>query len=230
MFLLYADDSGSVPDSSQAYFALSGFSVFERKGYWIAQELDKIAARFNPSDPASVELHGSPMLNGSGIWRKFPLPDRVRAMKEALQLVVTAKPSVAVFCVAINKVSASPRDPVEVAFEQLASRFDQYLRRKYLANDPQRGMMILDKSTSETALQRLATDFRTVGHTWGKLQNFAEVPVFLDSRASRLIQLADLLAYGTFRKFERGDEQFFEVFESALDASGGVVHGLYHLA
>jgi hypothetical protein len=52
--------------------------------------------------------------------------------------------------------------------------------------------------------------------------------VFLDSRASRLVQLADLIAYGTFRHFERNDSQFFEVFKRRFDADGGVVHGLYY--
>lgn len=61
MYLLYADESGSSGDPNQQYFVLAGFCVFERQGYWIAQELDKIAAGFNPADPASVELHGNPM-------------------------------------------------------------------------------------------------------------------------------------------------------------------------
>ncbi|MFM7129107.1 MAG: DUF3800 domain-containing protein, partial [bacterium] len=48
MYLLYADESGSIGDSKQNFFVLAGFCVFERQGYWIAQELEKIAARYNP--------------------------------------------------------------------------------------------------------------------------------------------------------------------------------------
>lgn len=55
--------------------------------------------------------------------------------------------------------------------------------------------MIFDKSTYEETIQNLATDFRTVGHQWNVIANLAEVPLFLDSKASRLIQLADLVAY-----------------------------------
>ena len=69
MYLLYADESGTTQDPSQQYFVLAGFCVFERQGYWISEKLDKIAARFNPADPGSVELHGSPMLNGNGFLR-----------------------------------------------------------------------------------------------------------------------------------------------------------------
>lgn len=34
--------------------------IFERQGFWLANELDVIAARFNPADPAVIELHGNP--------------------------------------------------------------------------------------------------------------------------------------------------------------------------
>ena len=71
MHLLYADESGSPKDSSQNYLVLAGVSVFERQSYWISNELDKIAARFDPANPDEVELHGNPMLNGKGIWRHY---------------------------------------------------------------------------------------------------------------------------------------------------------------
>src|SRR5579863_2200720 len=207
MYLLYLDDSGSVPDSSQQHFVLGGLSVFERQGYWISQKLDQIAAPFNPADPASVELHGSPMLNGAGLWRRFRLPERIKAMKDALEVFATSHESNRAFAAAVRKQAVSPRDPVEFAFEQMCSRFDQYLMRLHHAQNTSRGIIIFDKSTAETSIQRLARDFSSIGHRWGVVRNLSEVPVFLDSRASRLVQLADLIAYATFRHYERGDSQ-----------------------
>jgi hypothetical protein len=102
MYLLYADESGTIHDKNQQYFVLAGLCVFERQGYWIANELDKIVARFNPADP-----------------------------------------------------------------------------------------------------------------------------LFLDSKASRLIQLADLLAYTIFRYFEKSDQRFYPIIERRFDAEGGIIHGLY---
>jgi hypothetical protein len=61
MHLLYLDESGSISDPCQRYFVLAGLSVFERSTHWIETELNAIAERFNPSDPYSIELHGSPM-------------------------------------------------------------------------------------------------------------------------------------------------------------------------
>lgn len=225
MYLLYVDDSGSVLDSSQTYFVLGGVAVFERQPHWLNLELEKIAARFDSADPASIEFHGSPMLTGGRGWRRFQLADRVDAMKDALRVFTASSPGNKAFAVAVNKAAVSPRDPVEVAFEQIAARFDQYLMRLHKAGDTQRGIIVFDKSTREETLQKLASDFRTVGHTFGQLRNLAEVPLFLDSRASRLVQLADLVAYSTFRYIERNDPQFFEIIHPRFDASGGIVHG-----
>jgi hypothetical protein len=227
MYLLYSDESGTYRDPNQGYFVLAGFCVFERQGYWISQELEKIAARFDPADSANVELHGNPMKTGKGIYRRFPPTDRITAMKDALKIFADSHPSNRIFVIAVRKTVISPLDPVEFAFEQLASRFDQYLGRLHRENDTQRGIIIFDKSTYETTIQSLATDFRTVGHKWGVLYNLSEVPLFLDSRASRLIQLADLIAYSAFQKFEHGDDQFYSIVESKIDADGGIVHGLY---
>jgi hypothetical protein len=227
MYLLYADESGSVGDPKQEFFVLAGFCVFERQGYWIAKELDKIASRFNPADPTSVELHGNPMNSGKGIFRRFPKADRGNAIEDALKIFLASHPSNRLFASVIKKAKVSPADPVEFAFEQLASRFDQYLTRLHRTGDSQRGVISFDKSTYETTLQSLATDFRTIGHKWGIIRNFSEVPLFLDSKASRLIQLADLIAYAIFRNYESGDSKLFSIIQNRFDSEGGINHGLY---
>lgn len=227
MHLLYLDDSGSPADASQQYFVLAGISVFERQGHWLSERLDAVAARFNPADPGSIELHGSPMLKGSKFWRSVPRAERIQAMTDALGVIASSHVSNRIFGVAVRKAAISPRDPVDYAFEQVCSRFDQYLMRLYKAGDAQRGIIVLDKSAREAAIQNLAIDFKKNGHSWGILRNMAEVPVFLDSRNSRLVQLADLIAYAIFQKFERGDPTFLDVISHRFDASGGIVHGLH---
>lgn len=87
--------------------------------------------------------------------------------------------------------------------------------------------MIFDKSTYETTLQNLAIEFRTIGHSWGVIRNFAEVPLFLDSRASRLIQLADLVAFSIFRAYEYQDSSFMHIIENRFDSLDGNKHGLF---
>lgn len=229
MYLLYVDESGSPADPNLSYFVLAGFCIFERQGFWISQKLDEIAARFDAADPASVELHGSPMRQGRGnFWSTFPLPERVAAMEDALRTLAESHPSNRVFAVAVRPSEVAPEDVVSYAFEQLASRFDQYLMRLHRQRNTQRGIIIFDKTAYETSIQGLATNFRTEGHRWGVLRNLAEVPLFLDSKASRLIQLADLVAYGVLRHFDRGDSQLFDIFTHRIDREGQYQHGLHH--
>ena len=230
MHLLYLDESGSIGDPSQRYFVLAGIAVFERGTHWIEVELNKIAARFEPVQPHLIELHGSPMRSGSEGWRRFPQADRMQAVMDALSIGVAKKfpRDVRLFGAVLDKSKFSGQDIAQVAFEQVSSRFDQFLGRLYREkNDPQRGLILFDKSATERRIQTLAQEFKYNGHTFGVTHNYAEVPVFLDSRASRLIQLADLVAYAVFRHFEHGDSTFYKLIENCFDSEGGVRHGLY---
>jgi hypothetical protein len=93
-----------------------------------------------------------------------------------------------------------------------------------------RGMIVLDESAYETTLQRLATQFRSVGTRWGVLRNLAEVPLFVDSRSSRIIQLADHVAYAVFRAYEADDLTYLMpiLHEFHADQQSGRIHGLVH--
>lgn len=229
MHLLYADESGSISDPGQRYFVLAGVSVFERETHWIETELNQVASRFDPLVPHAVELHGSPMRTGRDGWDKFPRIDRTNAVIDALAGSIRKRhPNVRLFAAVLEKANFSGQDIAQIAFEQLSSRFDQYLGRLHkLHQNTQRGLVLFDKSATEIRIQTLAREFKQTGHTYGVTRNFAEVPVFLDSRASRLIQLADLVAYAIFRKYEANDDTFFTQVEQCFDAEGGVKHGLY---
>ncbi|MGH8746711.1 MAG: DUF3800 domain-containing protein, partial [Burkholderiales bacterium] len=200
MHLLYLDESGSVTDPNQRWFVLAGICVNERATHWIEEGLDLIAKRFAPADPRSIELHGSPMRSGRDEWKHVAQGDRIQAMRDALTFgVVKQSRRARLFGACIRKQSCHGQDPVEMAFEQLSSRFDMYLTRLYRKHDDkQRGIILFDKASTEKRIQTLARDFKFLGHSWGKSRNYAEVPVFLDSKASRLIQLADLVAYALF--------------------------------
>ena len=229
MHLLYLDDSGSPSDPDTPYFVLAGVSVFERKTHWIEKRLNEIVERFAPSDPYSLELHGSPMRTGKGGWRQYPYQDRHAAMVEALQqgVVMNAR-GVTLFGVAVRHGSLGRGEsPVEYAFEQLSSRFDQYLMRLHHKGDSQRGIMIMDKSSTERKIQSLAREFKHSGHTWGRTKNYAEVPLFLNSQSSRLIQLADLVAYAIYRHLAHSDDSLYQVIANSFDQESGDVHGFH---
>jgi hypothetical protein len=230
MHLLYLDESGTSTDPEEEYFVLAGVSVFERKAHFIEQDLNEIARRFDPYNPHEVELHGSPMRGGKKFWRRFERDVRFRALEDALEVVRTHYPrGIRLFGGAVRKTSIPDQDPVEHLFEQLCNRFDRFLGRLYQKHDDkQRGIILLDKSSTERRIQTLARDFKHSGHTWGRTRNYAEVPVFLDSEASRLIQLADLVAHALYRHHEKKDNHLFSIISGCFDSEGPNEHGYYH--
>lgn len=227
MHILYLDHAGHTEDASQKHFVLAGISTFERQTYWLSARLDEIAARFNPSDPGLVELHGSPMHGGRSEWRRFPVADRLRALSDALAIVPKSHPSNMLFGVGIKKPKTNPQIAVEKAFEQICSMFDKYLRM-HKRGDTQRGIIVFDKATYETDIQNLAKNFRSMGHSWGVVRNLSEVPLFLDSQASRLIQLADLTSFALYRLYEREDYRFFNLIKDRFDVVRGQPQGLIY--
>jgi hypothetical protein len=230
MHILYLDESGSVFDESQEYFVLAGVCAFERATHWIEQRLNAIAKQFESDDAHILELHGSPMRSGREGWKRFPVQVRMEAIKDALKDGIAVQPHVSVrlFGAVIKKASLNGESAVDHAFERISHRFDNFLQRCYRKHqDAQRGVILFDKSTAESRIQRLARQFKYVGHAGGKTRNFAEVPLFLDSRSSRLIQLADLVAFALFRHFEHGDTQFFDIIKHRFETDGGDENGLY---
>jgi len=227
MHLLYLDDSGSVGNPQDKHIILAGFSIFERGGHWLSRSLDRLATRLWPDQPDNLEFRGADIRSGKKHWRGIEKHDREAAFREALDILAHAN-GVRVFGAAVHKAARAPDDPMEFAFEQICNRFDLMLMRLHKQGDTQRGLIVLDESAYETSLQGLARDFRTHGHRWGILRNIAEVPLFVDSRATRLIQFADLIAYAMRRYYEHGEDGLLSIIRHKFDAVGGIIHGLTH--
>ena len=229
MHLLYLDDAGSVGNVNEQYLVLGGVSVFEAQSHWITQQLDTLAENLNPGDPHSVEFHASEIYaRRSQPWKGLDQQEARGTIKSVLDVLSNAYGTARAFACVVHKGSFPNRDPMEIAFEDLCSRFDRYLQRLRVAGDPQRGLVILDKSTYETTLQQMSVEFRTLGTRWGVIRNLADTPLFVDSRASRVIQLADHVAYAVFRRYQSGDTQYLDRIASKFDSEDGVVHGLAH--
>lgn len=229
MYILYLDDAGSVGNHEERHFVLGGIALFERHVEHLERALDESARDTGLVDPDRLEFHGTEILSGSKRWRAIRGKEkRASVLTGALANSSRLRGRWALFGAVIEKAAVGPRDPVEFAFAQVLSRFDQFLSRQRTDNQAQRGPVILDRSTRETRLQELATTFRHDGHPWGRLRNIVDVPFFVDSRATRAIQYADLVTYAMWRRFERDDPRFFDVIRHRFDRVGGVVHGLFH--
>lgn len=227
MWLLYLDDSGSTKNASDKHVILAGIAVFETSPHFLSERLEEIAQRLYSNDRRELEFHGSEIFAGRKLWRSIDKIARMEAFEEALDIIGKSH-SARLFGAVIHKASVSPDDPMEMAFEHLISRFDRFLGRLFKLGNKQRGLVVLDKSSYETTLQNLAIYFKEFGHRWGNIYNMADVPLFVDSRATRMIQYADLIAYSLRLYYERGQSFYFDKIKRSFDSEGGVLHGLVH--
>lgn len=230
MYLLYLDDSGSAKNQNESHLVLGGFSVFERQLHWLAAKLDDLAREILPQDPDAVEFHASHIFSGRiAPWKSMSKDERRDIIKRVLKIFSESHPSTVAFACAVHKVSYPHQDPMECAFEDLCSRFDMQLKRLHAGGETHRGIIIVDESSYETSLQRLARNFRSLGTRWGKrLVNVTEVPLFVNSKACRAIQIADHIAYSVFRRYEAGDTSYLDIIASRFDSEQGRLHGLIH--
>lgn len=228
MHLLYLDDSGSVSNKSEEHLVLAGISIFENQGYYLSTQLDSIAQGIDASNPNSIEFHASEIFaRRSPPWNKLTREEAQGVIKSVLKVVAESSASTYVFACAIHKPSFS-ENAMNLAFEDLCQRFDTYLKHLFAEGERHKGLIILDESSHETSLQGLAKNFKQIGTQWGTIKHLAEVPLFVDSKASRIIQLADHIAYAVFRRYNHGDTSYFDIIAPKFQETDGVIHGLAH--
>ncbi len=208
---------------------LGGISVFEAQADYLSQKLEELALQIDPRNPQTIEFHASDIFTGKNEpWKSMEKKERRAVIKQVLKEFADSYETARAFACAVKKSDFPGRDPIELAFEDLCSRFDRYLERLRQQGNRQRGLIILDESSYETTLLGLAKNFRAVGTRWGVLRQLADTPLFAASTSSRLIQIADHVAYAVFRRYNASDTSYFDIFAHRFDSSDGVIHGLSH--
>ncbi len=227
MHLLYLDDSGSADNKNEQYLVLGGVCLYESQIHYVTTELDRIAARFSSDDADGVEFHASVVFSGrEEPWKSLKKEERQSVIKEVLGVLTNSYDTARAFATVVHKPSCQDRHPMEVAFEDICSRFDRFLSRPGVDS---RGLIILDESTHATRLQQLSRQFRRLGTQWNAIRRIVDGPLFVSSRSFRCIQLADHIAYAVFRRYEAKDTNYFDVFAHRFDRVGPVIHGLRHI-
>jgi uncharacterized protein DUF3800 len=240
MYILYLDESGMHAEAR--YFVLAGLAVFEREIHWYAQDVDLLQKRYFPSIPEPIEFHASELHKPP---KSTPPPFDALAPEQRWQLVADVYEIIrerrgVVFGVAIEKAWIAPRkeDPYARAFEDLTSRFDLFVRRYNTtlvsqnpqSTDEQRGLIAVAESSYRRNLEVLGERFRGGSTRWGGLHAIADVPFFLPSRNTRLLQLADFCSNAIYSRYNDSNTRHFDKIASRFDrGDDGRIHGLSHL-
>lgn len=230
MILLYIDESGSLDDPND-HFVVGGLAVHETDVRALNRSMDSIAARHLDEHLRHLELHAQWIRTGKGAWGRIPRQSKQGILNDVPRLLgrYGGHHGNALFAVARAPQAVPTADPLERTFEELLLRFTQMLIRLGRAGDENLGIVIADEAKYEGILQPLVQRWRTSGTRFARLTRLAEVPLFIDSKATRLTQAADFVAHAVYRHYAAGDSALLSPMLGSFDTDGGVLHGFVHL-
>jgi len=253
MYLLFVDESGTHGGSHA--FVLGGAAIHERDARRLHKLLDDAVQRCvtNPAlNAEEFELHVSEMKNAKkpkqtsskqqkvSNWAFISRTDRLALLEESYKIIRDFQPSdpslpMALFGVAVDRDFRSGLPPAAreaFAYEVLLNKFDVMLKRNRSDNGNfDLGLVIHDRRVvAERDIQAWTREWRRAAGTVGQIRNLADVPLFADSKATRLIQVADLVSYGIWSHYSpnppKNDYMDFlwDGFDKKLDQMCGMVH------
>jgi hypothetical protein len=120
----------------------------------------------------------------------------------------------------------------EQAFEQIVTRFDRYLTNTQEPNAPRNfGLLVHDNNATVAKKHtELMRRFHQQGTLWRQINGIIETPLFVDSRLTRLVQVADLCAYSLRRFVENGEMNLFKRIFARADHVGPRTVGVRHFS
>ncbi len=252
MYLLFVDESGTHPGPHP--FVLGGVAVHEDDAAQLQKELDQIVIDQLGRVPPNLdeyEVHASDMRNARkpktgapqksvSIWANVDRSVRLATLSEVYKHLAGFTPSnpdlpVVLFGVAVERDFHPDWSPIERerwAYEVLLGKFDVMLKTLRTQRKlPNRGLVIHDRRVvAERDIQGWTAQWRSTAERIGQLRNLADVPLFGDSRATRLLQAADVVSYAVFRRYNRDavNSEYFDLVWPAFHSEGEVVHGAVH--
>jgi hypothetical protein len=234
MYLLYVDESGG---SEHENLVLGGVAAFEGDLRGLTEGVEALLEKYFPGNGINTRLHMRELrgLAWSSEEPSFGKAEFFSLADDLCELVASEadRHKMVLFGNVIHRPSLAPaQDAYSLAFEGVTKRFDSFLVREHKRGNTQKGIMIIERSTDFRIkqLREIFSEFRTEGTRWGRIYNLPEIPLFARKDDTRLVQLADFVAYATFRRYEYSQGRDFDRILHGFDADNGVIHGLGHLA
>ena len=137
------------------------------------------------------------------------------------------------FAECVDKIHFDPRRHFpynigEMAFDQVVSRFEQYLQ---VTDTNQQNYGLLIHDNNQTVAKRhtdLMRGFHHRGTRWTTVEHIIETPLFVDSQLTSMVQLADICSYALRRYLENGEQDLFQLVFKRADRKDSAVVGVRH--
>jgi Protein of unknown function (DUF3800) len=158
-----------------------------------------------------------------------------RSLVVALADLVASWKRAKLFAECVDKMhfdpTLNPRSIGEQAFEQVVSRFEQFLVSRKEPGGDSYGLLVHDNN--ETVAQKhtaLMRQFHKSGTLWTKIDRIIDTPLFVNSSLTSMVQIADLCAYALRRYFENGEMELFSRVFTRADRIRNTVVGVRHFS
>jgi hypothetical protein len=237
VYALYLDASGT--HGASPVYILAGLAVHEQDAYWLQQRFAEPLNRLPGGvDPRYYELHATEIVTPreDSRWYAVPVATRFEILRAAFRVLATyrcvnAECRPAFFGAVVERRSYSDYEPR--AWHEVLHRFDEMLTRRgaEAGGRHERGIVIHDRQAGERTVQGWADSWRLLETRIGVLTHLADVPLFADSEASRLLQAADFVAFALWRYYglpSRDSRPIADLWRH-FDQADGKMHGLVHV-
>lgn len=161
--------------------------------------------------------------------------DQRRALVREVADLVSGWGRAKLFAECIDKIHFDPvraRCTVEEqAFEQVVSRFQQYLVNTDERGQPQNVGILVHDNNPTVAFKhtQLMRRFHEQGTLWTRINRIMETPMFVDSSLTTMVQMADLCCYALRRYLENAETDLFRpIFARADRTPQGTIVGVRH--
>jgi hypothetical protein len=228
VYLCYIDESGDPGPGGSAYLLLGAAALFEGKWRSLDHDLDELIRKYFPNTSLRpTEIHLASLRSGKKEYRSLTRQQRSELLSDYIDILTQLLPTeIRLFSVIAEKAWWFSKNPGKTGddlymelFEDLSSRFDLFLRRRYAENAPSKGMIIADphKQALTSAIKKNHRAFQRRGTRWGQLHNLIETVFFLPSHESPGLQLADLCSYAVWRLVAANDPSIASKISDLFD-------------
>ncbi len=237
MYFLYADSSGHTKrkrDRNNNPYITVGVIVHEKDYRSIEGRISAVKSKVLPElDPYEWELHAYDIWNSRNFF-----DGRHMRMNHAKKLEIFSRITdlacewdiTIVGVVMFKDKMVEPyrsQTVMDYSWMFVAERFEHFLVQKQAETN--NGLLFIDasqknpESDTRRALQKAVKN----GSNWQNIDHVIAHPIFVESHAHNLIQLADMIAYVMLKHY-RSDSEFEELFEllkSKMYRSDGKLDG-----
>lgn len=239
MHILFVDESGTAPAgpaAGQRYFVIGGVIIPDGVWHGVASALDSIRERFGIKGEIKWRFFALNNKDADNSLSHLNVTDRDTVRNEIFGLI-TARKSIKVLAVVTAVATAynlptvnNADDLYQFSYKPITERFQYFLQDMERDTGQKTNGIIVCDHRGPKDDKRLQELHQKLLHQDGiylsSYKNLIEGLFIAPSHWSVGIQLADLVAGAVFRKFERGDDRFFNLIKGSFRTGpGGKLEG-----